>query len=152
MSWSHWCVFDLDTLDIMPSSHLFCNFKSPLCMYLSSPIVLVRLVSTCCLQYIHVNGIHCVSECVMSSSGGVMRPGHCDNNNFPALSPNNPLRHGADTQEMGTVRRKSANERGVPGGVDQSEGLVKQWKLWVDIRQHPCYPPLSNINSLSGQW
>ena len=38
-------------------------------MYLSSPIVLVRLVSTCCLQYIHVNGIHCVSECVMSSSG-----------------------------------------------------------------------------------
>ena len=77
-------------------------------MYLSSPIVLVRLVSTCCLQYIHVNGIHCVSECVMSSSGGVMRPGHCDNNNFPALSPNNPLRHGADTQEMGTVWRKAA--------------------------------------------
>ena len=38
-------------------------------MYLSSPIVLVRLVCTCCLQYIHVNGIHCVSECVMSSSG-----------------------------------------------------------------------------------
>ena len=45
-----------------------------------------------------------------------------------------------------TVWRKSANEKGELGGVDQSEGLVNQWKLWVDIRQHPCYPPLSNIN------
>ena len=145
MSWSHWSVSDLDTLDIMPSSHLFCNFKSPLCVYLSSPIVLVRPVSTCWLQYPCEWDPLCQRVCYVIIRR-VMRPGHCDNNNFPALSPNNPLRHGADTQEMGTEWRKWANERGEMWGVDQSEGLVKQWKLWVDIRQHPCYPPLSNIN------
>ena len=92
-------------------------------MYLSSPIVLVRLVSTCCLQYIHVNGIHCVSECVMSSSGGVMRPGHCDNNNFPALSPNNPLRHGAGTSGNGDSVEKISQWEGGAGWCWPIRGL-----------------------------
>ena len=44
---------------------------------------------------------------------------------------------------MGTQwRQSSANKKTELGHVDQSEGRVHQWKLWVDIRQHPQLPTL----------
>ena len=46
------------------------------------------------------------------------------------------------TPGNGDTVETSANQRAEGGGVDQSEGWVHRWKLWVDIRQHPQLPAL----------
>ena len=125
----------------------FCNFiSSTVCEYLSSPIVLVRLVPTCLLQYPCEWDPLCQWVCYVIIR--VMRPGHCDNNNFPApVLCYHPITHSG----MGWTLRKwgqsgenqwSANKKGELGCVDQSESWVHQGKLWVDIRQHPQLPTL----------
>ena len=75
--------------------------------------------------------------------------GHCDNNNFPCaavLSPNNPLRHGADTQETGEEWRESANERGELDRVTNQRGWCTYGNYGWISDNIPSYTPLSNIN------
>ena len=130
----------------------FCNFiSSTLSASISAvPLFLLGWSPPVCSN-IHVNGIHCVSECVMSSSESWdLVTGHCDNNNFPApVLCYHPITHSG----MGwTLRKWGQSGENQPIRGESWDVLTNQRAEctngnygWISDNI-PSYPPWANIN------